>query len=286
MQAGTFNTDRGSHQWLERLDPRFKLAIVAWVSTLGVLCDSTPSLVVLTLVALLFASGLRWTGRGGLFVLGMLVAIAWGTVLSQGLFYAASPRTALVTFIKPREWHGWSFPGLELYQEGMTYGLKQSLRMISVTLAGLTVCLSTGPERLFAALAKLRVPAAIGFMTVTALRMLPLLAAEYTVTRQARRLRGGRGRFEVALLLPVLASALRRASALAISVSARGFDPSSKRTYYPPLRTSTRERWLLLMLAAVWLVVVTATFLNWLSLAGLYHRPEWQSLYRFVRHWL
>ena len=216
----------------------------------------------------------------------MLAAIAWSTVLSQAVFYAGIPRTTLVTLVEPIEWHGWRFPGLTLYSEGMTYGLKQALRMVSVTLAGLAVCLSTSPERLFAALAKLRVPTAIGFMTVAALRMLPLLAAEYAMAQQARRLRGGRGAAAGALLVPVLASALRRATALATSVSARGFDPTAQRTYYPPLRLNALERILLFVLAITWLAVCAARLLYWLYIAQWYDRPELRGLYGLVQEWL
>ena len=61
------------------------------------------------------------------------------------------------------------FPGLIFYREGAAYGLLQSSRIVAMTLAGMTVCLSTSPERLLAALAWLRVPSAVSFMAVAAL---------------------------------------------------------------------------------------------------------------------
>lgn len=299
MPSTNFTTGNASRSgWLARLDPRLKLTALAWVSTLSVLCDSAWALAALATTGAILAAGLSLSRRRTLLLLAAIAAIAWGTMLSQALFFAGSPRTVLVTIVEPTDWHGWRLPGVVLYRAGFVYGLQQSLRMIAVTLTGLSVCLSTSPERLFAALARLRFPAALGFMTVSALRMLPLLVTEYAIARQARWLRGGRvaslgARFgwkrsqsELALFVPVLAGALRRATTLATSVSSRGFDPTAPRTYYPPLRFTVGERMALGLLAASWLAIGCTKLLYWLYQADLYYRPELRTLYGFAREWL
>jgi len=128
--------------------------------------------------------------------------------------------------------------------------------------------------------------------------MLPLLIAEYGVARQARWLRGGRAssfparigwarpRAELALLVPVLAGALRRATTLATSVAARGFDPAATRTFYPPLQLSFGERVAIAALAGSWLTICATKALYWLYLAELYYRPGLRGLYAFAREWL
>ena len=97
------------------------------------------------------------------------------------------------------------------------------------------------------ALRALRVPSPLAFMTATALRFLPLLIEEVALVRQARRYRGYRFSLakvpqEVGVLLPVIASALRRAENLAESVTARGFDARLPRTSYPPLKMNRLEQ--------------------------------------------
>lgn len=294
MSGGLILADAHGVPWLTRLDPRVKLAWLAWVSTLSIVLDSTPALATLFVVAALPVAGVRMRPTAWLVVLGLLAALVWSTLLSQALFYAELPRTVLVHLIPPFEWNGRDWPGLSLSREGALYGLGQSLRLLSVMMAGLTVCLSTSPERLLAALGKLRVPVAIGFTTVTALRFLPLLADEMATVRRARRLRGygqhrgGRQllRGEIGLLYPVLAAGLRRATTLAASVSSRGFDPLGRRTYYPALVMHWSE-WLILgMLAAMWTTIIVVKLLYWLYLAELFYRPSLRGLYDVARFWL
>jgi energy-coupling factor transport system permease protein len=209
-----------------------------------------------------------------------------------------------VTLIPAFQLGDWQSGGLRLYREGITYGLAQSLRMVAVTIAGLTVCLSTSPPRLLAALTWLRVPTAIGFMTVAAMRFVPLVLSEYQIVRQARWLRSARGRggnrnwswrpshlantlrTEAALLVPVIAAALRRATSLATSVAARGFDPTARRRPYPPLRMSPVEIALTATLLTATGAVLATKLLYWLYLAELYYRPGLRPLYDFARIWL
>ena len=294
MNRGYALTQARPSIWLAQLDPRLKLGLLVWISTLSVIFDSPAALAALVAVGSILISGLRLRPRGWLIVLGLLAAVAWSTLLSQALFYAQLPRTPWFTLLEPRRWGAWNWLGLVFYREGAVYGLAQSLRVLAVMLAGLAVCLSTSPERLLASLVWLRVPLAIGFTTMTALRSLPLLLDELVTVRQARRLRGYQlawwapsgMRSEFALLVPVLAGALRRAAALATSVTSRGFDPAAGRTIYPALQMRRWERFVVVGLISSWLVLSAAKSLYRLYLADLYYAPSLRPLYDLVRHWL
>ena len=128
---------------------------------------------------------------------------------------------------------------------------------------------------MLAALVRLRLPAALAFMTSAALRFVPLVLAEVAVVRQARRRRGYRFRVvgprgdrlgpyrnELGLLLPVIAASLRRAETLAESVTTRGFDPAAPRTFYPPLQMTLREKAIVVLLAIVCLAIVARPWLT------------------------
>lgn len=289
MPLFTFDGAHG-RAWLSGLDPRVKLAGMAWVSAASLLLDSTAALLALLGLSLLAMAGLRLSLKAWLLAALLLAATVWGTIASQALFYAGAPRTVLFTLVAPADVLGWRWPGLTVYREGVWHGLAQSLRMLAVTLAGLAVCLSTSPERLLAALLRLRVPVALGFMAVAAIRFLPTLIAEWGQVRQARRMRGAGGNLSIAnhaaVLRPVLASALRRATSLATSVSSRGFDPAAPRTFYPPLVLRPVERLLLAGLLASLVALVVVKGLYWLYLGELYYRPGLRPLYDAARRWL
>ncbi|HEV7221426.1 MAG TPA: energy-coupling factor transporter transmembrane component T [Pirellulales bacterium] len=267
-------TETTARDWLAGVDPRLKIAWVAALSLLSVLIDSTPALAMLLALAALPLVGLRLRPRAWLAIGGVVLAMAWSTLASQAIFYTGEPRTALFTIVPSIDFPAWGlgpwrFPGVRFYLEGARYGLVQSLRFMGVSLAGLTVCLSTSPDRLLVGLVRLRVPMGVAFMAMTAMRFLPTMLDEWAAVRRARRLRGYRprrrfgpvawycfSRDELQLLLPVLAAAVRRATALATAVSSRGFSPTAERTFYPELRMTPIERLALGALVALSVLVL------------------------------
>ena len=240
MPAPLFTPDH-ARPWLAALDPRVKLVWVVAVSIVAVAVDGLRDLALLAGASAIVATGLRLKSRGWLAILGILALTVWGTMLTQGLFFHVGTRTPVVTFIAPSPDNPLT-SGLILSREGLAYGAVQSLRLVATALAGFTTALSTSPERMLAALARLRLPVALCYMTTAALRFIPLVLEEVVIVRQARRRRGYRFRLigalreEFGLLFPILASSIRRAETLAESVTARGFDPRAPRTFYPPLR--------------------------------------------------
>lgn len=258
--------------WLAALDPRVKLLYVFAVSVAAAVARTLPELSWLCVATALAVAGLRLPPRGWGAVLGIIALTVWGTMLSQGFFFPGT--TVLFTLVPPLGPDGTTFRGIMLTAEGLQFGAIQSLRFVATILAGLTVSLSTSPERMLAALAHFRLPTTLGFMTTAALRFLPLLIEEAGEVRQARRLRGYRFRFwgrpgarlesyraELGLVFPVIAAALRRAETLAESVTARGFDAHRPRTFYPPLVMRDWERAVaaMLVIGSVALVAVRIT---------------------------
>lgn len=265
------------------MDPRVRLALLACVGVLAICLERPMSLGLLTLLSaaplLALPPGRAWWGRGVLAAL----TIVWGTTLSQGLFYGDQPRVALAT-LGP----------LTLWREGVLYGLAQSLRFLSLTLAGAALALSTPPDRLLAALLRLRVPFGLALMASAALRFTPELARELVVVRRARAWRGRAAwrrapwtwlALELSLLRPVVARCWRRAMNLAESLDARGFDPLAPRAVRRPLRMGPGD-WLALGLALL-LTGTLATMRGFYALytADLLYVPALRWLYALVRGW-
>jgi energy-coupling factor transport system permease protein len=161
------------------------------------------------------------------------------------------------------------------------------------------VCLSTPPERLLAALVWFRVPRALAFTVLAALRFLPVVAEEAATVARARWLRAGgrrpRGGWRARglawletprLVGPVLAAAVRRAATLALAVTARGFAAGAEPTPYPPWRPRLVERLAAGGLVAAFVAVAALKTAVAASMAGWWTGPASAALREFVRAWL
>lgn len=267
------------------LDPRVRLVLLGCVGVLAVLFDRPLALVGLVLAALVPLPWLRvdriWLGRA----VGALLAVAWATILSQGLFYSmVGTRTPLVTLF-----------GVTLWREGLLYGAVQALRFVALSVAGLILVASTPPDRLLAGLVRLRVPFGLAFLALTALRFVPVVAEEIATVRRARARRGRPLwrrppwewlRLEVSLLRPVVARSLRRSRALAEALDARGFDPLAARTAWRPLKLSALDGAIGALSVGTTVVLTSAKLLFVLYTSDILWIPALRPLYAVVRTWL
>jgi len=258
------------------LDPRVRLGLVGLVGLLAITLDGAWSLG--ALAAVTGAVATATVGRRRWALLGVAAAVVWSTVLSQALFYADRPRVALL-----------ALGPVVLWREGVVHGLVQSLRMVAMAFAGVSLAVTTAPDRLLQGLVALRVPWAVALVAVTALRAVPQVVGEWQVVRRARR-RGvppsgpwARLRDELLLLRPVVARAVRRARHLAEALDARGFDPVAPRRPRRALRLGLGEGVALGLLATGVAAVVGAEVLYQLYLAELLYVPALRPLYAWVR---
>ena len=267
------------------VDPR---AGLAWVGAAGLLALCLERPAGLLLLCLAAGAPLVW-GQGGRQRLGRALILGallvWSTALSQGLFYADEPRSALLTL-----------PGLDLpiYREGLRWGAAQALRFYAMALAGVSLSLHLPAARLQRGLVALGLPAALALMVAAALRALPTLTEELRVVRAARRSRAGprrRGPLrwmteELSNLSPVVARAWRRAWTLAESLDARGFSPDAPRTEREPLQLSLRDAILTVFALSIALSAAAARGLFLLYTSELYLHPATLPLLGFVRRHL
>jgi len=263
------------------LDPRTRLVLVLNVSLMALVLDHRGALgLLLGLTLVPFLSKSRWFGRA----VGVTTLVVWSTVVSQGLFYNAEPRVALFNIGEVTVW-----------REGITYGLVQSMRVVAVGLAGIALAIHTPPDRLFAALLRLRVPFGLALMAATAFRFLPELGTSWAVVRRARARRGRPAHhrnplswlvLEVGLLRPLVARAIRRARCLGESLDARGFDPVAPRAVRRPLRFSTFEPLLIICVSGLTVSALGLRMLYLLYTWDAVYVPALRPVYAFVRSWM
>lgn len=122
---------------------------------------------------------------------------------------------------------------------GPLIGVGLALRVIALALPGVLLVASTDAVRLADALTThWRIPTRFAYGALAALRLVPLLIAELSTIRLARRTRGveaGRNpamalRLLGGAMFTLLVSAIRRGSRLATAMDARGFDSGVTRT--------------------------------------------------------
>ena len=128
-----------------------------------------------------------------------------------------------------------SLDGADAWLSGLTW----ALRVVALALPGILLVASTDPVRLADALTlHWRLSTRFAYGSLAALRLVPLLAAEWETIRLARRARGVDGganpvahaRLLASTAFALLVGAIRRGTRLATAMDARGFDSGVVRT--------------------------------------------------------
>jgi energy-coupling factor transport system permease protein len=157
---------------------------------------------------------------------------------------------------------------VDVTTNGVRSAVAVSLRLLAITLPGIVVLAATDPMDMADALVqRWRVPARFAYGALAALRLLPLLSADWQMIRRARRARGlDAGRNPVGQLrtfgsqtFTVLVAAIRRGVRLATAMEARGFDSRGARSVARP-QPMRRADWGLL--AGTVLAVLLATAIS------------------------
>ncbi len=245
---------------IHRLDPRVKMAGAVVVLALVIGLESWPAYVLLSLM-LLVASGVAALGAG--FVVRNILSLRWLLVvvfLMHGLLGTGTP-------VAP--WLPW------VTRQGIATGGFFAWRVaLMVTGAGLLTA-TTSPvdlgdalERLLRPLAWLKFPVhELAMISVIALRFVPTLLEEARRIMKAQQGRGAsfegglvaKARGALPILVPLFASAFRRADELALAMDARCYRGAVGRTKYVELRLVGRDAAALAIIAVAVAVVIVAS---------------------------
>jgi energy-coupling factor transport system permease protein len=281
------------------IDARVKLFLLFVAGILALALDRPVALMLAASVAFLamtLAAVQSNHTRRALFAAGFMLLTLWSAGFAQGMFYDQVPRTEIIGWHPENGIGRWIFgpSGLALYKEGFVYGFTQGLRVVLTAAAGFAVIFSTDPGQLLAALSFYRVPRGLAFMAVTALRFVPLLAQEAATSWQAARLRGyspsplrsGTASLTVpfSLAQPVLASCMRRSSALAASLELRGLSEN------PAVAKGAGLSMFSLLVVMVGFAIGAGVFASklafWLYQMDLVYVSSWREWYDFTRRWM
>lgn len=219
---------------LHRMDPLSKLISLIIITALVFVLGQTWLYIALFL-ALSFAALVL----GGVSVKTYL-GTAWLFFLVGGglfLFHLVATRGGNVAF---------SVGGLHVYQGGLTTGIQKMFTMVIIALSSLIFVWTTNPRRLVVGLVYAGLPYRYAWALFLALRFVPVFQSELEIVRDAQAVRGIRegsglsGKIEMykRYLVPVLVSAVRKSTAVAIAMDCRGFGAYPTRTFVDAFRWS------------------------------------------------
>lgn len=166
----------------------------------------------------------------------------------------------------------WSWKFMTITQEGITMGIKMSLRLILLLLVSSLLTLTTSPlvltdgiEDLLRPFKKIGVPAhELAMMMTIALRFIPTLLEETDKIMKAQTSRGAdfssgnimtRAKNMLPILIPLFISAFRRADDLALAMEARCYRGGEGRTRMHELHFAGRDTVAAVVLAGLFLVI-------------------------------
>ena len=247
--------------WLHHLNPLAKIAAVLPAMALLVATrDLVTPATFLVLSYLIVLTGARITRRAAALLLGIPLGIA---VLTIGFSIWIDPDQVAGTGVA-LQLGDWVLRG-----GALLIGLATALRLAAILALALIGGLTTsGPDLVRAAVQQLHVPYRIGYTALAAYRFVPRFGYELSVIRAAHRVRGhGGGRGPVARLVrgwgyivPLLASGIRHAERVALSMDARAFGAHPTRTerHIVPWRTRDTAFTVAMILASA--VVFTTAF--------------------------
>jgi energy-coupling factor transporter transmembrane protein EcfT len=241
---------------LHRLDPRVKLALVG--------CGSAVLLLWHNLALLLLALALLHALLRG-------ARYPWERI--GAMWRALAPLLILVVLIWPVFYqHGrtlFEVGPLRVTLGALLAGLANATRLAAISFVVLVWVGTTDARELVRSFTRLGLPFRWGMALTIGLRFIPTFAGVYATVSDAQQARGlilrGRGLARARGMLPILVAsfvtALRASEQLAMTLEARGFGASPRRTTLRDL-TMRRADWL-----ALALLVATTTLLAWLALA-------------------
>ncbi len=243
--------------WLQRLDPRVKIALVLCGATLFVIFDSVPAL--LTLLAAVHgilltsrvpAAQIRWVWRQLLRVLVIIVVVfPLFSRLPGPVLFELGPLTVTTT--------------------GVLAGVATATRVIGMSLLFFVILFTTRQNELVRGLVRLGLPFEWGLTLAIALRYIPTFTHAVGQIQEAQTARGwqvargdlrGRLRGLAPVLVALIIEVLRTGDTLGMALAARGVGAGQPRTVWRDIHLGPGDWLALALIALIFVALLYARF--------------------------
>lgn len=248
-----FDMYTASDGWLQRLDPRTKLAMVLCGALLFVVVNNVLGLALLVLIIHVLLLTSHVPGRYIWWVWRQLLRVV---IIIVGLwpFFSQAPGPVLFT-LGP----------LTVTWTSLLIGIATALRVVGMSLLFFVVLFTTRQNELVRGLVRLGLPFEWGLTLAIAMRYVPTFTHAVGQIQEAQAARGwrvdrgdvtGRLRGMIPVLVALIISVLRTSDSLGMALAARGVGSGRPRTVWKDIEFSALD-WITLGLVAV----ITATLL-------------------------
>jgi len=239
---------------VHRLDPRTKLVWLGLITALTMVAGQTSILLILlsSVASLFVAAGFPSSRMRSLFKILCLTAVTlippqtffyWGFYYGKPVhvwFWVAKPNAMSSVPVLGRlvAWVTDGY-GICACEEGFLNGVTAALKFSTVFLASILVLMTTRPGDIMLVMNKVRIPHKFAFTIMTALRFIPTVVEELSLTMRAQQARGfklrktnpiGTMRSVLATLQTMILNCVRRAEILSIAMETRAFGARNTRT--------------------------------------------------------
>lgn len=224
--SATFDIYVPGRSWLHEVDPRVKIAFVAFTTILLLIWFNLPLfllLLVLTHLALL-SSGVGWRRIGGIWralaPFLVLIFVLWPIFAREGSPVLIHWGPLLIT------------------GKGVIGGAATAARFAAISFTFIVWLATTDQRALVRSFVRLGMPFTLGMSLTIGLRFIPTFAALFQSVSEAQQSRGlvlegrgiGRAKAMIPILVASLVTALRMSEQLSWTLEARAFGAPVKRT--------------------------------------------------------
>lgn len=225
---------------LSHINPTMKAAtIVVSVLMLAFVFDPITPLIFLSFTVLV-----TWF-LGGISIKRWILFFSPFLILGLSVFW--------MTALYPREPGGtviFELARMKLTEQSLISGLGLGFRVLSFAALSMMFVMTTNPTKFMLSLMQqCKLPPKLVYGILAGYRFLPTFKDEFTILKQAHRIRGvvrergikGYLKQFKRYAIPLLANAIRKAERVAIAMESKGFTGSRDRTHYHEMKISTRD---------------------------------------------
>ena len=264
-----FMSNVGRTSWFHKVDPRTKIAIIIFFSTIPLLFTDWRFILAYLLLTmpLWLTSNLAFRPMKGpleslsIFLIAMFFLNASRT---SGAMLAADQWSEYTWIIE--------FGPIAFTSHTVTRALFLAMRLIAPLTIGLLVISTTDPTVLAKGLRKLGMPIAPVFMVLAGLRFIPIVTEQLFNILDAQTIRGlSKSPIQKTklMILPLFITSLRRTRTMGLAAESKGFGGRSWNEFYQDFKLSIIDKSILIFLGMLFIISLIMRFIYGLGTSNV-----------------